>query len=432
MNSFILKITGIVFLSVILFPLGTLEARRIKDIESVTYLQKTLFAIGYEKEAEEIVSLIKEVFPELEELKTLPVEEKIEQLVSMIKSVVGIYQEDMCDLINVLREKRANCVGYSELFYILGKEIGLEVEIILVSSEHVANLIELEEGFMLLDLAVEGMFYGKSEIFNWDNTYQCEASIWHLKEGNSSLLDSLRRNGYEVIQRLDERGILAVRYCHYGSARGKLGLYQEEIANYTRAIELNPDYYIAYYDRGVILEELGLHQEAVLDFNKAIELNPYFAEAYCGRGVSKKELGLYKEAISDFNKAIELSPRLASAYSNRGSAYFKLGLYDEAISDLNKAIELEPDNALAYCNRGSVFEELGFILAAVSDYTKAIEIQPDYVRAYVARGLVRFFDLHQKEEALADFREALRLDQKLYEQFPQEIQELLSSSLKEG
>ena len=57
--------------------------------------------------------------------------------------------------------------------------------------------------------------------------------------------------------------------------------------------------------------ELKQHKEAIADYDKAIELNPKDAQAYNNRGVAKKMLKQYKEAIADYDKAIELNPKYA-------------------------------------------------------------------------------------------------------------------------
>ena len=53
---------------------------------------------------------------------------------------------------------------------------------------------------------------------------------------------------------------------------------------------------------------------------KAIELNPNYAKAYYNRGIAKFDLQDYKGAIADYTKAIELNPNYAKAYYNRGIA----------------------------------------------------------------------------------------------------------------
>ncbi len=49
----------------------------------------------------------------------------------------------------------------------------------------------------------------------------------------------------------------------------------------------------AYNNRGVAYKSLGNYTQAIADFNKAIEINPRLGEAYNNRGVAYKNLGKY-------------------------------------------------------------------------------------------------------------------------------------------
>ena len=59
---------------------------------------------------------------------------------------------------------------------------------------------------------------------------------------------------------------------------------------------------------------LKQYTEAIADYDKAIELDPKLAPAYMNRGVAKYNLKQYSEAIADYDKAIELDPDYAPAY----------------------------------------------------------------------------------------------------------------------
>jgi len=83
-----------------------------------------------------------------------------------------------------------------------------------------------------------------------------------------------------------------------------------------------------------------LWDEAIIEYSKAIELDPGFAIAYSKRGTAYNMKELYDLAIADCNKAILLAPNLAEVYWNRSLAYKALGEKSKAIADIEKFITL--------------------------------------------------------------------------------------------
>jgi tetratricopeptide (TPR) repeat protein len=124
---------------------------------------------------------------------------------------------------------------------------------------------------------------------------------------------------------------------------------------------------IAYWVNGRLIE-------AIAEYNKAMQINPRYAVPYGYRGDLYLIQGLYDEALSDCNKAIELNPRYVSAYNTRGVAYYSKGQYDQALLDFKKAIEIDPRNAMPYNNRALVMMELGNTEMACSDWKRACEL----------------------------------------------------------
>ena len=86
--------------------------------------------------------------------------------------------------------------------------------------------------------------------------------------------------------------------------------------------------------------EAGNYEEAIEDFNRAIELDPEYSGAYYNRGNARKNMGEYEEAIEDFNRAIEHNAANIHAYQNRAELYIELGEYDDALDDAQTALEL--------------------------------------------------------------------------------------------
>jgi tetratricopeptide (TPR) repeat protein len=95
-----------------------------------------------------------------------------------------------------------------------------------------------------------------------------------------------------------------------------------------------------YNKRGLAREAKGDHDGAVADYNRAIDLNPKDAGAYMNRGFAKQANGDVDGAIADFDRAIDLDPKQPRAYMNRGFAKQANGDQDGAIADYNRALEL--------------------------------------------------------------------------------------------
>lgn len=170
---------------------------------------------------------------------------------------------------------------------------------------------------------------------------------------------------------------LSVTYLNRGNAYEDKDLYDQAIADYTKAITLAPNYALAYANRGITYDLKGLYDQALADENKAITLKPDYAWAYTNRGVVYKDKGLYDQAIADQTKAIKLKPDYALAYLNRGFAYGFKGLFDQVVADETKAITLKPDYVSAYNIRGGAYERKGLRDKAITDYRMVLRLIPD-------------------------------------------------------
>lgn len=170
-------------------------------------------------------------------------------------------------------------------------------------------------------------------------------------------------------------------YNEEGISKVYLRDYKGAIDDFTKAIEIKPDY-SAYINRGVAREKLQDYSGAIIDYTKAIEIviDTNFAvsyikrrEAYKYRGYAKVNLQDYKGAIDDYTKAIEIGPDYATYY-NRGIAKGNLQDYEGAIDDFTKVIEIKSNFAEAYCNRGYAKINLGRTNSGCLDLRKAGEL----------------------------------------------------------
>lgn len=100
------------------------------------------------------------------------------------------------------------------------------------------------------------------------------------------------------------------------------------------------------------------HQEKVRLYTKAIELRPNFSMAYNNRAWSYMSMGQHQSALSDCNQALRYNSSNKHALHTRGMVYFRLGKYQSAIDDYGRALKIDPDYTAAIRDRQAAVNKL--------------------------------------------------------------------------
>ncbi|MFZ0569904.1 MAG: tetratricopeptide repeat protein [Rhodomicrobium sp.] len=193
-----------------------------------------------------------------------------------------------------------------------------------------------------------------------------------------------------------------------GVAKWRLKQLDPAVADFTKAVSLNPDYAPAYNNRGNVYMEMNRVDDAYRDFDKAIALSPAFGPAYSNRANASEKLQKLDAAENDLRKAIALMPASAVPLNGRGKIARELGRYYTALRYLNRAITLNGQYASAFQNRAAVYGFLSRNEDAIQDWDKVIALAPDNAELYVARGKMFARDKHT-QQAFRDFAKALEL-----------------------
>ena len=104
------------------------------------------------------------------------------------------------------------------------------------------------------------------------------------------------------------------------SEDNQLSASPSNIASLSSVIQRNQSDPQAYNMRGTVFGQAGRNEEALADFNKAIGLDPNFTQAYANRGLINRKTGRLDAAIADYDKALQYDPNDAFSLNNRGIA----------------------------------------------------------------------------------------------------------------
>src|ERR1035437_6920239 len=173
---------------------------------------------------------------------------------------------------------------------------------------------------------------------------------------------------------------------HYN--RYKLDENEKAIVLFRKALELDPEYALAYtgladafaQKAGIFGSEEAWYDSSIKMSKKAIELNPNLAEAYKSLGVVYAYRGKFHSAIGYYSKALELNPNFGAAINNISSMYWWLGRYDEAYPWAVKSIQVDPARASGYATLGLIYTGLALDSAAEKWFLTSIELLPNLIR----------------------------------------------------
>jgi Flp pilus assembly protein TadD len=151
------------------------------------------------------------------------------------------------------------------------------------------------------------------------------------------------------------------------------------MAEWKKALQLDPEDAKANYNLGLILTRKGRLDEAIPHFEKAVLEDPRFAEAHNNLGIALVQKGEVDDAIRHFQKAVEGDPKFADAHNNLGLALLQKGKVDEAVPHFQKALEVDPKQAQTYYNLGGALYMQGKITESLRRWREGLRVDPNYL-----------------------------------------------------
>ena len=117
------------------------------------------------------------------------------------------------------------------------------------------------------------------------------------------------------------------------------------IANYDKAIELNPSYTDAWIRKGITLYNNKEYYEAEVCLNEAVRLSPMLFKAVYNRGKNRMALDNIEGALADFDRAVSIKPEHAKVHELFGDALMRTGKEEAAALQWAIAERLREKNA---------------------------------------------------------------------------------------
>lgn len=183
--------------------------------------------------------------------------------------------------------------------------------------------------------------------------------------------------------------------------------YKEAVQSFRMALKSNKRNSYAAYESGLANVELGNTDEAIADFTKAIEINPANKDFYFARAAAYREKKQFQKAVEDLQYVAKEIGDGADVQQNLALANIDNENFANALTILNDSIKKNGDDAYSWYLKGLCDAGLKKIDAAIEDYSKSSGLQDNYAEPLNNRGVI-YLDREDYQKALNDFDRVIK------------------------
>lgn len=166
------------------------------------------------------------------------------------------------------------------------------------------------------------------------------------------------------------------------------GNHQDAIDQFSRALEIDPEYTDAYRQRAACFEISGNLQQAADDLKRALVFEQKDAELYYEAARVNFLLQQFQPSLELATRCTGLDKKHESAFRLMARAQMGLEDYSNALVSINKALALK-DNAENNFYHGQVSERMKNYNQAEADYTRTLSKDENFSQAYLALASLR-------------------------------------------
>jgi len=233
-------------------------------------------------------------------------------------------------------------------------------------------------------------------------------------ELNEKGIEAAKGNQFETAidyfnQAIQKNPGYARAYFNRGNVHRAKKEFTEAIDDYSKSIALT-DKLNYVYSRANTYMDLKDFEKAIIDYSRIIKTESNFKDIYFDRGYAYIRSGKYPEAKADMEKQLELNPHDLKSLVNLTHLKTKLGLYEEALKNYDMLLEDKESEYLhvLYNNKAELYKDVGKYEMALEAVNKAIELKSDYDIAFSTRASI-YLKLADTLKACNDYKKALEL-----------------------
>jgi tetratricopeptide (TPR) repeat protein len=200
----------------------------------------------------------------------------------------------------------------------------------------------------------------------------------------------------------------SVLLFNIAQVHAQIGPYEDAVAYFSQAMEMDPNYSEYYNDRGTVYLKMERLEDAERDYLRAIELSPPYVEVWTNLGQCYRAMGRMDDAVRAYSRALDLDRDCTLAVVGRADAQLALDRAALALEDYDRALAMEPDQPLVLASRAILHYEAGRLSNALADLDLAVKLAPEIAEFYQNRA-VALQELGRRDEAVRDLGTYLEL-----------------------
>lgn len=217
-----------------------------------------------------------------------------------------------------------------------------------------------------------------------------------------------RPNNKEVAASLAVTPTTADGFVDRGNLFLDQGRYDEAIADFSKALALDPADNMALADRAMARVWKDDRDGAARDLDAATAIEPRNPVVFRARGLLAERGSAWADAVAAYTASLEIEPESSFALGRRAIAQRALGNSERALADAAAALKIEPTWTDLYLLRANLLRAAGRPEDAAAEAAALTAANPDNAYAHVVAGRI-YGATKRPAQAMAAFDRALAI-----------------------